>query len=119
VTALLVLIGGAVGAPTRYWVDLRFRGRLAWGIFAVNVVGSFILGGLASASVHGHLASWVYTLCGTGFCGALTTFSTFSLDTVRLWEDGRSRAALLNVLATVSVGLAACALAWWAVATLS
>jgi len=122
VTVLLVLLGGAVGAPARYLTDLVVQSRhdsvLPFGTFAVNVAGSFVLGAVAaSVAVHG-TPGWVLTLVGTGLCGALTTFSTFGYETVRLVEDGAWAVAALNVLAGLAVGLAACALAWWVVASL-
>jgi fluoride exporter len=114
-TVLLVLLGGAIGAPTRYLTDVvvqsRHDARLPWGTLSVNVVGSFVLGlvaGLAATTAP----SWLLTLIGTGFCGALTTFSTFSYETVRLAEDGRWRAAVLNVVVSLVLGLAAVTLGW-------
>lgn len=116
-TVLLVLLGGAVGAPARYLTDLvvqsRHRFRLPFGTLAVNVAGSFVLGLVASLAAHGSVATWVVTLVGTGFCGALTTFSTFSFETVRLVESGRAAAALGNVLVSLGAGLVAVALGWW------
>lgn len=121
-TVLLVLLGGAVGAPARYLVDLVVQSRhdsvLPFGTFTVNVAGSLVLGAVAaSVTVHDSPA-WVLTLVGTGLCGALTTFSTFGYETVRLVEDGAWAAAALNVAASLAVGLAACSLAWWGVASL-
>lgn len=115
-TALLVALGGAFGAPLRYVVDLvvtaRFAGRrtraLPWGTWTVNVAGSLVLGLVAGAVAHG-APTWLATLVGTGFCGALTTFSTFSFETVRLAEDGRWSAAAGNVVGSVVAGLAASA----------
>ena len=116
-TVLLVLVGGAVGAPARYLTDLlvqsRHRFGLPLGTLAVNVAGSFVLGLVASLSAHGAVAGWVLTLVGTGFCGALTTFSTFSFETLRLVESGRARAAFGNVAVSLVAGLAAVALGWW------
>lgn len=115
-TALLVLLGGAVGAPTRYLTDVvvqsRHRSVLPWGTVTVNVVGSFVLGLVAGLASSGHLASWALTLVGTGFCGALTTFSTFSYETVRLAHEGRWRAAAANVVISLALGLAAVVLGW-------
>jgi CrcB protein len=99
VTVLLVAAGAAVGAPVRYLVD-RF---LPWGTLLVNVVGSFLLGVLTAVPADPALAA----LLGTGFCGALTTYSTFSYETLRLARDGRRRTAFLYVLASVGIGLAA------------
>ncbi|MGC4111970.1 MAG: fluoride efflux transporter CrcB [Nocardioides sp.] len=111
-TLLLVLIGGAVGAPARYLTDQavqrRHSSRLPWGTWTVNVVGSFVLGVVVAAG-----PTWVVTLVGTGFCGALTTFSTFGYETVRLSEEGELAHAVTNVVGSVAAGLAAAALGWW------
>ena len=108
---LLVALGGAMGAPARYladrWVSARTDG-FPWGTITVNVVGSLLLGVLAGFASDTS-STWLLTLAGTGFCGALTTFSTFSYETVRLVEEGRSRAAVANVALSLLVGLAACA----------
>ena len=115
-TALLVLLGGAIGAPARYVTDLYVRqwssADFPWGTMAVNAVGSLVLGLLAGAAAGGVLPAWVLTLAGTGFCGALTTFSTFSYETVRLAENGQWRSAVLNVLGSLAVGTAAVSLGW-------
>jgi len=122
VTLLLVLLGGAVGAPARYLTDLFVQSRhdslFPWGTFTVNAVGSLLLGGVAAAATVHDAPGWLLTLVGTGVCGALTTFSTFGFETVRLVEDGAWLAASLNVVVSLAVGLAACALAWWVVASL-
>lgn len=115
-TVLLVLLGGAVGAPTRYLTDVvvqsRHRSVLPWGTITVNVAGSFVLGLVAALTASGHLGSWALTLVGTGFCGALTTFSTFSYETVRLAHDGHWRTAVLNVAISLALGLAAVVAGW-------
>jgi len=112
VTVLLVLLGGIVGAPVRYLTDVtvqRLHGTtFPWGTWTVNVVGSFVLGLVAAAA-----PDWLVTLAGTGFCGALTTFSTFGYETVRLAEEGELSAAATNVVGSVAAGLAAAALGWW------
>jgi fluoride exporter len=120
VTVVLVLVGGAVGAPVRYLADVLVRSRvdglLPWGTWCVNVVGSFLLGVVAAAvDLHG-APGWLLTLVGTGFCGSLTTFSTFGYDTLRLLEEGSSRAAALYVVLSLSVGLLSCAAGWAVVA---
>jgi CrcB protein len=119
VTVLLVLVGGAVGAPVRYLADLAVQSRhdsvFPWGTFAVNVVGSLVLGAVAASVFVGGAPGWVLTLVGTGFCGALTTFSTFGFETVRLLEEGSARTALLNALGSLAAGLVACAAGWGAV----
>ncbi|MEE1753572.1 fluoride efflux transporter CrcB [Streptomyces sp. SP18CS02] len=114
---LLVIVGGAVGAPLRYLTDRAVAARhgsvLPWGTFTVNVAGCLVLGLLTGADPHLRL------LLGTGLCGALTTYSTFSWETLRLAEDGAAAGAALNVAGSVAVGLgaafagAACARALW------
>jgi CrcB protein len=107
---VLVLAGGAVGALLRYLTDLVVRSRHAgafpWGTFVVNVAGSLVLGVTAGAVEAADGPAWVLTVVGTGFCGALTTYSTFAFETVRLLEKGLPWAALLNVGASFAVGLA-------------
>jgi CrcB protein len=109
---LLVLVGGAVGAPLRYLTDVTVqrlhRSAFPWGTWTVNIAGSLVLGGVASSA-----PDWLVTLAGTGFCGALTTFSTFGYETVRLAEEGKSRTAVANVVGSLAVGSAAAALGWW------
>lgn len=116
-TILLVLLGGAIGAPTRYLTDLMVQSRhdskVPWGTFTVNVIGSLILGVVAGAGAGAGLPPWAVTLLGTGFCGALTTFSTFSYETVRLIDGGSWRTASLYVALSVTLGFGGCALGWW------
>jgi CrcB protein len=108
---LAVAGGGFIGAPSRYLIDRavinRIQSELPWGTFVINVTGSFILGLLTGLSLSGHLSPVAQALCGTGFCGAYTTFSTFSFETVRILEDGRLFEAALNVVGSVIVGLTA------------
>ncbi|MEV4186440.1 fluoride efflux transporter CrcB [Streptosporangium canum] len=108
---LLVLLGGAVGAPLRYLTDRAVQARhdtvFPWGTFTVNVVGSMILGVLAGAVLAGAVGDAAQPLLGTGLCGALTTYSTFSYETLRLAETGALFLAVANVAASVVAGLGA------------
>ena len=108
---LMVFLGGMVGAPVRYLTDRAVQSRhdsvFPWGTFLINVSGAFILGAIAAATAHRHLPADVNLLLGTGFCGGLTTFSTFSFETVRLLEDGSLAEAGLNVVGSLLLGLAA------------
>ncbi|MER0240984.1 fluoride efflux transporter CrcB [Streptomyces sp. HSW2009] len=110
-TWLLVIIGAAVGAPLRYLTDQQLRARydtaIPWGTFLVNVVGSLLLGLLAGASLAGADGSRVQALLGTGLCGALTTYSTFSYETLRLAETRHRRFAAGYVASTLLAGLGA------------
>ena len=111
-TMLMVLLGGAIGAPARYLTDLavqRLHGTVfPWGTWTVNVAGSLLLGAVAGASPP----TWLVTLVGTGLCGALTTFSTFGFETVRLVEEGDHAAAAWNVAGSLAAGLAAVTVGW-------
>lgn len=113
-TTLLVVLGAALGAPTRYlvdrWVQGRHDGVFPWGTLTVNTVGSFGLGVLVGAAAGGAVGPGVAAAVGTGFCGALTTYSTFGYETLRLVTDGSGRYALLNVVANLAAGLGAAGL---------
>ncbi|MEU3663479.1 fluoride efflux transporter CrcB [Streptomyces sp. NPDC032940] len=111
---LLVVAGAMVGAPLRYLTDRAVQSRhdsvFPWGTFTVNVVGCLILGALTGAALAGAASSRLQLLLGTGLCGALTTYSTFSYETLRLTGTGARLHALVNVGASVAAGLgAACA----------
>jgi CrcB protein len=110
VTPVLVALGGAAGSILRYLTDRRVQ---AWrdspfpfGTLTVNLVGSFILGFLSGWLLHGAEPSSVRSLVAVGFCGGLTTFSTFGYETVRLIMEKARPSAVLNVLVTVVAGLA-------------
>ncbi|EPD63119.1 fluoride efflux transporter CrcB [Streptomyces sp. HGB0020] len=108
---LLVVAGAAVGAPVRYLTDRAVQSRhdtvFPWGTFAVNVCGSLILGLLTGAVSAGAAGSHLQLLIGTGLCGALTTYSTFSYETLRLTETGAGLYAAANVVGSVLAGLGA------------
>ncbi|MEU6999723.1 fluoride efflux transporter CrcB [Nonomuraea sp. NPDC046570] len=107
---IAVFIGGVLGAPARYLVDRfikeRFGATMPWGTLAVNVLGSAILGLFMGLASNGRIPHAVLSLIGTGFCGALTTFSTFSADTFKLIEAGSANKAWGNVLLNLIIGMA-------------
>jgi fluoride exporter len=106
---LVVAAGGFVGAPSRYLLDRAINRRvesdLPWGTFLVNISGSFLLGLLTGLSLSNHLSPLAKALLGTGFCGAYTTFSTFTFETIRLLEVGQILDAALNAVVSLAVGL--------------
>jgi fluoride exporter len=110
VTALLVVAGALVGAPLRLLaervaVGRRGRGSVL-GTLVVNVAGSAVLGVLLGVAA---VPPWVLALVGTGFCGTLTTFSTFGGDVVRLVEERALGRAMAYLAATLVLGLGAAA----------
>lgn len=111
-TVLLVALGAAVGAPARYLTDRAVQSRhttgFPWGTFTVNMAGSVLLGFITAASAM--FGPAVATPVGVGFCGALTTYSTFSYETLRLLEDRTPITAAANVVGSVLLGVAAAAL---------
>jgi CrcB protein len=114
VTGLLVVAGAVVGAPLRVWVTravVRLGRDPGVGTLVVNVIGSALLGALTGAS---GVSGAQLALLGTGFCGALTTFSTFGADVLRLADLRRLLVALGYVASTLVLGLGAAALAWTA-----
>lgn len=107
--SLLVFVGGGAGAVLRFWVgewlkQYEWGRQLPWGTFAINVVGSFVLGVVATAFAGDEKAAW-RLLLGTGVCGGFTTFSTFSVETLQMLEQERWLAAGGYVAGSVLAGL--------------
>lgn len=101
--ALLVAIGAALGAPARFVIDNQFRKYTdkPFGIFAINVLGSFLIGLTVGSSEHWH------DLLAIGFIGSFTTWSTFMLDLFLGYELKRYKAAAINLSASLVFGLLA------------
>ena len=108
---LVVAVGGFVGAPARFLVDRLVADRVETdfplGTFLINISGAFLLGLLTGLDIAGHMPQLVKDLVGLGFCGAYTTFSTWSFETVRLLEEGEVLEALFNAFGSLVVGLVA------------
>jgi fluoride exporter len=111
--ALVVGLAGALGAMARYLLDGAVQDRTAglfpFGTLAVNVVGSLILGFLAGYVLSHTGGGTAKTIVGTGFCGALTTWSTASWETVRLAEEGATTTAVTFTLVNLVASFAAAA----------
>jgi CrcB protein len=103
---LLVIIGAAIGAPARFAIDQYIRRYTSkpYGIFFVNILGSFFLGLTFGSSEH------VHDLIAVGFAGAFTTWSTFMLDIYLAYELRRYKEAAINLIMSLGFGLLA---AWF------
>lgn len=111
---LYIAVFGALGCLSRYyisgWAYNIFGSGLPYGTFAVNMLGSLIIGFIMEYSLYSELISSNLRAALTiGFLGGLTTFSTFSYETFRLLEDGEFIIALVNIVASVLI----CVLFTW------
>jgi CrcB protein len=108
-----VAAGGALGAPARYLIDMTVSSRVTSsfpvGTWAINVTGSLLLGILTGLTLRSTVPAEATAFVATGFCGAFTTFSTWTFETVELFEQGAYLQAGLNVLGSLAAGLLAAA----------
>jgi CrcB protein len=109
---LILFLGGGTGAMLRFavalWVDERAQTSFPWGTFAVNAIGCFVIGLLATIADEHRLlnpAARLFTVAG--LLGGFTTFSTFGLETWRLVEEGMPGLALTNALGSLGAGIVA------------
>lgn len=105
---LLVFLGGGAGSVVRYALGLgaeRLSLSLPWATFTANVVAALFIGLLAAQSGKSNAIVW--PLLATGFCGGLSTFSTFSHQTIELMQQGQTLAAILNIALSVACCLGA------------
>lgn len=114
---MIVAFGGAIGAVSRFqitnWFAVWFGTNFPYATLAVNVGGSLIMGLLMAALTNGTLISPSWKpLIGVGFLGALTTFSTFSFDTLLLFTQGEWLKAGLNIILNVMLCLIAVAVGY-------
>ena len=112
--AIGLVVAGALGAPARYLLDGfvqdRTEGAFPWGTFVINVTGSLALGLITGAALYHAFPNTPKVWLGTGFCGAYTTFSTFTFETIRLLEEGAVSDALRNAAASLLTGALAAAI---------
>jgi CrcB protein len=107
-----VALAGAFGALARYQLDVyltaQWGSRFPWATFAINISGAFLLG-LIFSVMTGRLDSpqWLRSTIMTGFLGAYTTFSTLTLETAQLMEEGRLGLAFLNSAGSLVCGMLA------------
>ncbi|MCY9786369.1 CrcB family protein [Nocardiopsis sp. EMB25] len=104
---LMVAVGGAIGAPLRYltdrFVQIRHDSVFPWGTHTANATACLIFGFVSVLA----LPDWAYALVATGFLGALSTYSTFGYETLRLLEKKTWFLAFANAAASVGAGLGA------------
>jgi CrcB protein len=110
----LVFIGGGIGSAARHGVNILcarlFGLNFPWGTFAVNLIGSFVIGWLAAYFAFRAGADWTQSarlFLITGILGGFTTFSSFSLDFAMLFERGATLPAVLYVVGSVGISLVA------------
>ena len=108
-------VAAAAGAVARYVIDGAVSARRApttypWGTFVVNATGSLLSGFITGLALYHSLATTPRLVLATGFCGAYTTFSTFTYETVRLLEEGTTVKAAANLAATALTCAAAAGL---------
>jgi CrcB protein len=110
----MIALGALVGAPARYLTDRAIQSRhdsvFPWGTLTVNVVASLVLGIVTGAS--GSLDPRTIALIGTGFCGALSTYSTFSYESLKLTSGGARFYSIANVLLSLVAGIGAASFGW-------
>jgi len=113
---IFVGIGGCFGSTGRYWLSVVFLNNfgipLPWPTFIVNVLGSFLIGILISLTWKTP-EMWRLLLI-TGFCGGFTTFSTFSYENLRLWQEGNTQIALIYIILSLLLGIGFTALGFYA-----
>lgn len=112
--AALVILAGALGSVARFFVDAEVKSRLSsrtsfpWATVGINISGSFLLGLLAGWVMLRAGSTDAQAVLGTGFCGGYTTFSTSTVDTVRLLQQGRRVDAAVNAIGTLVASVLAC-----------
>ena len=96
---LLFSLGASMGAPIRFWIDSKFRFKYQFpvGIFIVNIAGSFVIG------LYSHHMNYL----AVGFCGALTTWSTFIVDLFMGVQNRAYKLTLVNLVASLVLGVLA------------
>lgn len=113
-TVLMIALGAAVSAPLRYLTDRAVQTRhstlFPWGTLAVNLFASLLLG--LVTGVGSHLHPQLAALLGTGFCGALSTYSTFGYETMRLTQNHARFYAAANIAVSLVAGIGAAGLGW-------
>jgi len=109
---LLVMGGGALGAAGRYGLSLLMPAKSFWPVSTVNILGSFLAVWLISSVFKGEDQINMRLLVITGFLGAFTTFSAFSVESINLLQDNKHSLLLAYISINVIGSLCAALLAW-------
>ncbi|MGL4340345.1 MAG: fluoride efflux transporter CrcB [Rhodoglobus sp.] len=114
-TILVTVLAGAIGAVVRYLVSRAFarpHDGFGWAVLLVNVVGSACAGMVLRLAVQASISEDLRLILVTGLCGGLTTFSTWSVETIQLAQRGKRGTAVLSVAANFVLGMAAAAVGY-------
>lgn len=108
-----MFLGGGVGSALRYGVQLLLHERIVayqfpWATFAVNILGSFLIGLFYALSARLNLSDELRLLLTAGLCGGFTTFSTFSNDALALLRQGDALVCLVYIVGSILLGIGAC-----------
>ena len=115
---LAVMIGGAIGAVSRYLIDGLFKHRaigIPWGTFTINATGSFgagFIAGLIHSATYEIPEFWVLAII-TGFLSSYTTFSTWMVQSADLWKQADYTNLFVNLVGQIAVGIAAAIAGIW------
>lgn len=104
----LVFIGGGLGSITRYGLGILItpvQGRFPWATFAANALACLLLGYWMGLQQTDNWSDQRRLLLATGFCGGFSTFSTFTAESLRLWQSGQQAAAFAYVFGSLTVCL--------------
>jgi len=104
---LMVFIGGGLGSVMRYGTALLFQSydlKFPWATLVANALAAVVIGVLYALDIKLTQSSW-WLLGAVGFCGGLSTFSTFGLETVQLYQQGQATYALMNVVLSLLLGI--------------
>jgi len=107
---LLIFLGGGLGASARYMLSVQLQSaetKIPYGILCCNLLGCLLIG-IVYGLVKAHHPAWISPVLVTGFLGGFTTFSTFALDTQKLFYSGNITLAIIYILASFLGGLALC-----------
>jgi fluoride exporter len=107
---VFIFIGSGLGGIARYFLSLQLQSpitKIPYGILTCNLLG-YLLIGIIYALVESHHPAWISPLLVTGFLGGFTTFSTFALDSQKLFQSGNTTLAITYIFLSLIGGLALC-----------